>query len=109
MDKDFYSLHAKICKTIASAKRLEIVDTLRHGPMTVGSLAEKTGMSQANLSQHLAVLRGAGMVRADRRGLMMYYSLANPKIAAAFDLISEILKETSASENQTIYEAMTVK
>ncbi|MFQ5825086.1 MAG: ArsR family transcriptional regulator, partial [bacterium] len=57
MDKRIYELHADICKTLASAKRLEILNALRYKEMTVGELTESVGALKANISQHLAVMR----------------------------------------------------
>lgn len=104
--KDFYRLHAEICRTIASPKRLEILDALRDNEMTVGGLAAKTGMSQANLSQHLAVLRSGGVVSTRRQGNNVYYALADPRIMQAYDLICEMLRETWARQNRVITEAL---
>ena len=65
--KDFYHIHSDMCKTLSNPKRQEILDNLRQKEMTVNELVKKTGISQANLSQHLAILRTKGIV-ADRRG-----------------------------------------
>ena len=56
MIKDnFYNLHAEICKTISNPNRQAILDSLRDGEMTVTELVKRTGISQANLSQHLSI------------------------------------------------------
>lgn len=109
MKKDFYCLHSDLCKTLSNPKRQEILDTLRHGELSVSELVEKTHVSQANLSQHLAILRGKGIVTARREGLNVYYSIANPKIIKAFDLISEVLQEALAEQNKTIGAAFAAK
>jgi DNA-binding transcriptional ArsR family regulator len=100
--KDFYQLHSEICKTLANPKRQEILDCLREKEMTVNELVEKTGNSQANISQHLSILRAKGIVVSRRKGIHVYYSLANNKIIRAFDLISEVLKESLASRTEMI-------
>ena len=61
-------LQAEVLKTLASPRRLEILHALAGGPMEVGRLAEAIGASQPNVSQHLAVLRSAGLVEAERDG-----------------------------------------
>jgi ArsR family transcriptional regulator len=104
--KSFYLLHADVCKTLANPKRLEILDVLRDKEVTVNELAEMTGMSQANLSQHLSVLRASGIVRARRQGVNIYYTVSNPKIIEAYDLISDMLRETTASRNRMVNEAL---
>lgn len=100
--KEFYRLHSDVCKTLANPKRQEILDNLRHQEMTVSELAEKIGISQANLSQHLAILRGKGIVSVRREGINIHYSLANRKIIEAFDLISQVLQDSLASQTETI-------
>ena len=70
--------------------------------MTVNQLVRTTGISQANLSQHLAILRTKGIVSARREGINVYYSISNPKIIKAFDLISDVLKEVLTSQSKTI-------
>ena len=107
--KDFYFLHSDVCKTLANPKRQEILDSLRRREMTVNDLVEKTGISQANLSQHLGILRNKGIVSARRDGINVYYSLSNSKIIQAFDLISEVMQDSVASQNKTIEDAIRTK
>ena len=59
-----YTLQAEVLKTLASPRRIEIIHKLAEGPCEVGRLAEELGISQPNASQHLAVLRTAGLVEA---------------------------------------------
>ncbi len=104
--KEFYSLHSGVCKTLANPKRQEILDCLRHKDMTVNELVKKTGISQANLSQHLAILRAKGIVSTERKGINAYYSLSNSKIIQAFDLISEVLQDSLDSQSKTVRSAI---
>ncbi|NQT66840.1 MAG: winged helix-turn-helix transcriptional regulator [Actinobacteria bacterium] len=103
--ESFYHLHSDICKTIANPRRLAIIDMIHKGEMTVSTLVKKIGISQANLSQHLAILRSKGVVQTRREGNNIYYSIANPKIIAAFDLISEVLRESTSSRSKTVSNA----
>ena len=107
--EDFYNLHADICKTISNPRRQAIIDTIRKSEMTVGTLVKKTGISQANLSQHLAILRVKGVVKARREGNNIYYSITNPKIIEAYDLISEVLRESIQSRNKTVTDVLKYK
>lgn len=100
--KDFYCLHSDLCKTLSNPKRQEILDNLRGKELTVTELTKKTGIAQANLSQHLAILRIKGIVASRRKGLNVYYAISNPKIIKAFDLISEVLEEALAKQSKTI-------
>jgi ArsR family transcriptional regulator, virulence genes transcriptional regulator len=104
--KKFYIIHSEVCKTLANPKRQEILDNLRHKEMTVNELVEITGITQANLSQHLAILRAKGILLTRRNGINVHYRLSNPKIMQAFDLISEILKDSSDSQSETIHAAI---
>jgi ArsR family transcriptional regulator, virulence genes transcriptional regulator len=103
---DFYNLHADVCKTISNPNRQAILDMMRSGEITVTELVNKTGISQANLSQHLAILRSKGVVNTRRDGNNIYYSISNMKIIQAYDLISEVLQESFQSKHDTVVEAM---
>jgi len=92
-DRQLYELHASICQTLANPKRLEIIDLLRDGEKSVSELAEAMGISQANLSQHLTVMRQKGIVAPRREGVNVYYRLSNPKIIKACDLMRQVLLE----------------
>ena len=104
--KDFYLLHSDVCKTLANPKRQEILDCLRHEDMTVNELVKKTGISQANLSQHLAIMRAKGIVSTERKGINVFYSLANSKIIHAFDLISEVIRDSLSAQSRTVKSAI---
>jgi DNA-binding transcriptional ArsR family regulator len=95
--KDFYRYHAEMCKTIAHAKRLEIIDRLRNGEMSVTGLAERMGVQSANVSQQLAILRTAGAVETRREGTTIFYRIANPKIFQACDLMTQVMEEITAA------------
>jgi ArsR family transcriptional regulator len=92
-DRRLYKLHASICHTLANPKRLEIIDKLRVHELSVTELAEALEISQANLSQHLALMRERGIVTTRREGLNVFYSLSNPKIIQACDLMRQVLLE----------------
>jgi ArsR family transcriptional regulator, virulence genes transcriptional regulator len=104
--EDFYCLHSDLCKTLANAKRQQILDFMREREMPVGDIARETGISQANVSQHLALLRSKGIVKVRRQGSHAYYSISNLKILKAFDLISEVLSESLDTQNETVSSAM---
>lgn len=106
LKSNFYNLHADICKTIANPNRQAILDMMRSGEITVTELVNKTGISQANLSQHLAILRSKGVVNTRRDGNNIYYSISNMKIIQAYDLISEVMQESFQSKHDTVVEAM---
>ena len=92
-DRQLYDLHAGICHTLANPKRLEIIDKLRTRELSVTELTEALEISQGNLSQHLSLMRQRGIVTTRREGLNIYYSLSNPKIIQACDLMRQVLLE----------------
>jgi DNA-binding transcriptional ArsR family regulator len=107
--KDFYHIHSNVCKTLANPKRQEILDNLRNKELTVNEIVKKTAISQANLSQHLAILRTKGIVSTRRDGINVFYSITDPKIIQAFDLISQVLNDSLASQTKTVKDAIKTK
>jgi ArsR family transcriptional regulator len=92
-DKRIYKLHAELCKTLANPTRLEILNLLRDGEKSVSELTTLTGLRQATISQHLAVLRQRRVVSTRKDGVNIFYKIANPKIIEAYDIIREVLFE----------------
>lgn len=91
--REIFRIQAEFCKAMAHPVRLEIIDLLKKRGMAVHELAEALGISQSNVSQHLAILRSRGLVRAVRQGNAVVYTLENRKIVDACMLIREILVE----------------
>lgn len=100
MDKRIYEMHAEICKVFTSPKRLEIISLLRGGERTVNELAELAGVQQANISQHLSILRQNNVVITRKEGANTFYRIANPKILQACDLMREVLIEQLAESEK---------
>ena len=93
MEKQLYLIHAEMCKVFSNPTRLEILDLLRNKELSVTELVAKTHLSQANISQHLSIMKNKGIIKFNRRGKNIYYQLTNPKIIDAFDIIREVLRE----------------
>ncbi|RJQ42102.1 MAG: ArsR family transcriptional regulator [Nitrospiraceae bacterium] len=96
MNKKLYEIHAEICKTLGNAKRIEILNALNSKELTVGELAGTLGISAANVSQHLAVMRQKGILTARREGSNIYYRVSNSKVIKACSLMREVLLERLA-------------
>jgi ArsR family transcriptional regulator len=90
------TLQAEVLKTLASPRRLEIIHRLAQGPCEVGRLAEEIGASQPNISQHLSVLRAAGIVDAERDGREVRYRLADDDVIVACNLMRGVLQRRLA-------------
>lgn len=83
-----YELQAQFCKAITHPKRLMILDILKNkGEMTVTELVNATNIPQSNLSQHLTFLKNQGIVKVRKEGSNTYYSIANPRIVDACNII----------------------
>jgi DNA-binding transcriptional ArsR family regulator len=93
---ELFKLQAEVCKTMADVKRLMIIHELRDGEKPVGQLVSELGLPQANVSQHLAILRERGIVSTRREGTSIYYSMASPKIGQACDLVQEVIADQLA-------------
>lgn len=104
--EEFYLLHSEMCKTISNPKRQAILDSLRDGELTVNEIAEKTGIAQTNISQHLSPLKDKGVVILRRQGNNSFYSISNKKIIEAYDLISEVLKDSLSIKNKTVIDSV---
>ena len=98
---EVFRLQAEFCKSLSDPKRLRIIHELRDGERSVGELAKNLGMKQSNTSQHLAILRKTGIVIPRKEGSITYYSLLNPKIAEACDLVREVIAQ-QAQRNQRL-------
>ena len=100
-----FKLQAEICKTLADSKRLMILHELREGERSVGQIVSNLGLPQANVSQHLAILRERGIVTTRRQGSTIFYSLAYTKIGEACDLVRGVLEEQLAN-NQAMADSL---
>jgi ArsR family transcriptional regulator len=88
---EVYRLQAEVLKTLANPKRLEIIHLLAEGPHEVSRLAEELGISQPNVSQHLALMRSAGVVESERVGREVHYRLSDPEIICACETMRGVL------------------
>jgi DNA-binding transcriptional ArsR family regulator len=95
-DEVLYERQARICQVLSDPKRLRLLGLLRDGERSVGELAETLGVAYPNVSQHLNVMRDAGLVATRRAGTSVYYRLAYPRIAVACDIVRDVLREQLA-------------
>jgi ArsR family transcriptional regulator len=85
--------HAQLLKAISHPKRLEIINLLRDGEYTVSQIINMLDLPQANLSQHLQIMRQAKIVTTRRSGKEIFYKLSHPNILLASDSIRQLLIE----------------
>ena len=79
--------YAAIGRALADPKRLCVLESLAAGEVSVGDLSTKVGCQVPNMSQHLAVLRSAGLVQSRREGSTVFYRLADVRVLEAYRLI----------------------
>jgi len=96
-----YDQFARIGKAVSSPKRLELLDILCQGPRTVEVLAKETGLTVANASQHLQVLRAARLVETEKEGLFVIYRLADQAVCEFFRAM-RLLAESRLAEVEQI-------
>jgi ArsR family transcriptional regulator len=82
-----------MCQVFSHAKRLEVINALRDGEMTVTELSQRLGLSLGNLSQHLSMMKERHILLSRKEGNMVYYRIANPKLMRCFDMMREMLFE----------------
>ena len=87
-----YERQAVLCKAFANATRIHLIDLLGRGEVGASELQEELGISKANLSQHLSILRSAGVVNTRREGKRLLCELSAPAIKQACDQMRSILK-----------------
>lgn len=92
LQSEVFERQARICKAFANPTRLRLLDLLGMRDWGASELQEALGVSKANLSQHVAILKGAGVVAARRQGKAVYFSLAMPEVKSACQLIREVLR-----------------
>lgn len=88
---EIFQMQAEVLKALSSPRRLEIIHLLAEGPQEVGRLAEAMGVSQPNVSQHLALMRAVGVVDFEREGREVRYRLVDPRILQACELMRNVL------------------
>ena len=92
-----FEARAKIVKAMAHPTRLFVVDELSRGERCVCELTEMVGADISTVSKHLSVLKEAGIVKDEKRGLQVYYSLKTPCVLNFFSCVERVLR-TSAEE-----------
>jgi len=101
-NRTLFELQAEVCKTLASPKRLEILNALKEGEKTVSELVEILGVPKANVSQHLAVMRHKGILDSRREGVNIYYRVSNATVIKACRLMREVLSEQMQETSKLI-------
>lgn len=92
IDFHVYERQAQICKAFANPVRLVILDLVSKGEMQCSELQQALGITKANLSQHIAILRAAGVLQFRREGKQIFCSLAMPEVKQACQMVRKVLE-----------------
>jgi DNA-binding transcriptional ArsR family regulator len=93
VEHDLYERQATLCKAFANPTRIHLLDLLGRGEVGASDLQGRLGISKANLSQHLSILRAAGVVSTRREGKRLWCVLASRDIKQACNHMRSILKK----------------
>ncbi len=99
-----YRMKAEFFKTLGHPARIRVLELLAVRDHTVGEMRGDVGIEPANLSQHLAILRRAGLVTAHRDGLAVSYQLASPQIAELLAAARAILSGLLTDQARQLHE-----
>ncbi|MGB6725652.1 MAG: metalloregulator ArsR/SmtB family transcription factor [Terracidiphilus sp.] len=109
MPETLRQFKAEFFQALAHPTRIAILEQLRDGELAAGAIIERLGMEQANVSQHLAILRAKQIVVNRKAGNQVFYSVRDPLIIQVLDLMRKyfhkhlsevlsILEEVEASK-----------
>jgi len=102
MYERLFELQEEVFKTIASRKRLEIIQLLHQGELSVNEMSDMLGIRQTNISQHLGELRRMRIVNARREGVKVFYKLTDERISEACTLIKLFLQAQNKIDPATL-------
>lgn len=88
-------IQAKLFRGFSDPSRLAILEVLQNGALTVSEIVEGTGLTQSNVSNHLACLRDCGLVIAEQKGRFVYYELSDKRVGQLLTLADELLADVA--------------
>jgi len=93
-----FEARARVLKALAHPSRLFMVDVLSHGERCVCELTEMVGSDMSTVSRHLSVLKSAGIVADEKRGMQVFYNLKMPCVLQFFDCASEVMARSAQEQ-----------
>ncbi len=102
-----FAKFGQIASAFASPKRIEIIDVLAQGERNVETLARQTGLSVANTSRHLQILKGANLVTARKDGLQAFYRLADPMVLRGYQSLQALAEARLAEVDRLVRDYFT--
>ncbi len=96
LEQEANLLHTHVCQGLGDPKRILILYLLAERPRNVTEVTEALGIPQPTASHHLKVLRDRGLIEASKEGTANYYSLTDPRIIQALDLMRAVVADLLA-------------
>ena len=100
-----FERQAEIAKAVAHPLRVAVIDFLRDGEKCVCDIAEHIGSERSNVSRHLSVMVGAGVLTCRKEGLKVFYALRTPCIAEFLSCVTRVVKQ-QAKDNEKLLAAL---
>ena len=106
---ELFNQFARVAKAMSNGSRLELLEFLAQGERSVDALAQISGLTMANTSQHLQQLRQAGLVTSHKEGQKVFYRLSGMDVAALLGSLRQVAERHLADVNRLIADYLTVK
>lgn len=108
MNRPIYQVKADFFKTLAHPARIRVLELLRDGERSVGSMVPDVGIEASHLSQQLAVMRRANLVHTRKEGSTVLYSVPDPRIFELLELAKSILTGSLTETRDLLVELETL-
>jgi len=106
---DLFGQFARVGKALSHANRLELLEFIAQGERSVDELANVSGLTVANTSQHLQHLRQAGLVTSHKEGLKVYYQISGDDVITLLDTVRGVAERHIAEVDKLVNTYLTVK
>ena len=104
LSQEINQLHADLCSALADPTRILMLYLLAEKPHTVSELTTRLGVSQPTTSRHLKILRERGLVRAERQGQTVEYTLLDQRLISSLDTLRAVLRDSLAYRANLMFE-----
>jgi ArsR family transcriptional regulator len=104
-DEEIALLHRYICEGIGDPNRLALLYLVADGPRNVTELTEALEVSQPTVSHHLRILRERGLVTPAREGTSIFYTLSDPRIMAAIEIMRDVVADLMHERARVVTQA----
>jgi DNA-binding transcriptional ArsR family regulator len=102
--EELRKIQAETCKTFGNDKRLLILECIWDRKVPYGELLQKTGLDKVTLSQQTTIMRRKGIIKSERTPEGLVFSVINPKILKAFDLMREVVVDKIRKDSELLEE-----